>query len=354
MTELPKIGLVAPLPPQVGGIASFAQWALEHETEIGCRYHTFDLRRPPEEETGGRLRADAIPRQVVLLLSFLRWMRTAPGVVHYNVALTATGLPRDLLYVALLRGTRRQTVVHIHGPAFEPSRAPAVKLLLLRALSRLSTARLAAFPLAGWHFVPNPLRLQPEERSNHRATADLRLLAVGRVGEQKGSDVLIDAVAALREAGVSATVRFAGRELRRTEERALRQRVRARGLDESVEFAGVLSPDRLRDEYRHADVFCLPSLQEGLPMALLEAMAFDLPVVVTPVGAIPMLVEDGRTGLLVEPGNAERLARAIELLATDASLRARLGEAGGARVRSMCAPDVIAEQWRLLYAKLLH
>jgi glycosyltransferase involved in cell wall biosynthesis len=178
------------------------------------------------------------------------------------------------------------------------------------------------------------------------------LLAVGLFGARKGSEILVDALAAARSEGISASVRFVGRELRRHEERALRERVRALGLDGDVEFAGTLAPDRLPAEYREADVFCLPSRREGLPMALVEAMAFELPVVTTPVGAIPALVEHDRTGLLVEPGNVAQLAEAIARLAKEDDLRRRLGEAAGKRVRELCSPDKIAGEWNRLYAEL--
>jgi glycosyltransferase involved in cell wall biosynthesis len=352
MTEPLSIGLVAPLPPQTGGVASFAQWLVDNEAEIGCRYDTFDLRRPPEAETGGRLRVDAALRQPRLVLRFLRWLRHAPRVVHYCVALTATGLPRDLLLVALLRATGRRTVAHVHGPAFDPEAPPPFKPSLLKLLGRLSSRRISVMPLAEWQFFPNPLRLEPEQPPHRDATTPVRLLAVGSFGELKGSDTLVDALAAARASGVDAILRFAGRELRRGEERDLRELVRRRGLDDAVEFCGVLAPDRLREEYEQAHVFCLPSRREGMPMALLEAMAFDLPVVATPVGAVPTFVEDDVTGVLIDPGDAGGLGQAIGRLAGDADLRRRLGSAGGARVRALCDPDTIAAQWGELYAKL--
>jgi glycosyltransferase involved in cell wall biosynthesis len=340
------------LPPQTGGVASFAQWLLDNEAEIGCHYDTFDLRRPPEAETGGRLRVDAALRQPLLVLRFLRWLRHAPRVVHYCVALTATGLPRDLLLVALLRATGRRTVAHVHGPAFNSEAPPIFKPFLLKILGRLSTRRVAVMPLAGWEFLPNPLRLRPARPPQRDATGPVRLLAVGSFGELKGSDTLVDALSAVRASGIDAILRFAGRELRRGEERELRQLVRRRGVDDAVEFCGVLAPERLREEYEQADVFCLPSRREGMPMALLEAMAFDLPVVATPVGAVPTFVEDDITGVLVDPGDAGPLGDAIGRLASDRDLRTRLGSAGGGRVRALCDPAAIAAQWRKLYTNL--
>jgi glycosyltransferase involved in cell wall biosynthesis len=93
-----------------------------------------------------------------------------------------------------------------------------------------------------------------------------------------------------------------------------------------------------------AAVVVLPSHREGLPMALLEAMARGRAVVATPVGGIPSLVEDGCTGLLVPPGDARALRNAIDRLLADPELRRRLGEAARARVTELCSWErVVAE-----------
>ena len=93
------VGLVAPLPPQVGGVAGFAEWLLAHEGEIGCRFDAFDLWRPETGEVGGRMSLDAVGIQARVLPRFLRWARKAPRLVHYSVSHTATGLARDLLFL---------------------------------------------------------------------------------------------------------------------------------------------------------------------------------------------------------------------------------------------------------------
>jgi glycosyltransferase involved in cell wall biosynthesis len=135
------------------------------------------------------------------------------------------------------------------------------------------------------------------------------------------------------------------------DEASLRKEVRELGLGDSVEFAGVLPPERLRDCYEEADVICLPSHREGLPMALLEGMAFGLPVLATPVGGIPDLVTDGEDGLLVEPGNIDGLRVAIEALAASPDQRASMGSAARARVRAVTDPALVARRWRDVYAR---
>jgi glycosyltransferase involved in cell wall biosynthesis len=171
-------------------------------------------------------------------------------------------------------------------------------------------------------------RFQPRPAAQ-RSDGPLRVLCVGRLAPEKGQQILVDAVAECRDRGVdvAATLVGAGPKLD-----ALRARAAARGVADRVTFTGAIGQDRIGEQYARADVFCLPSFGEGVPVVLMEAMATRVPVVATAVGGIPELVEHGVGGLLVPPGRADRLAGALERLAGDAELRDRLAGAGRARV----------------------
>jgi glycosyltransferase involved in cell wall biosynthesis len=104
-----------------------------------------------------------------------------------------------------------------------------------------------------------------------------------------------------------------------------------------VEFAGVVSGEAKRRVLAEADVFVLPTRYppEGQPFAILEAMAAGLPVVSTPRGAIPDMVEDGVTGLLLPEGDEAALAEALRRLVASPAERSAMGEAGRSRYESM-------------------
>jgi glycosyltransferase involved in cell wall biosynthesis len=93
-----------------------------------------------------------------------------------------------------------------------------------------------------------------------------------------------------------------------------------------------VNQDRIRDFYANADVFCLPSFAEGLPVVLMEAMSMQIPCVTTTIAGIPELIRDGIDGLLVAPGDVDALAAALARLMDDADLRNRLALSGRARV----------------------
>ena len=169
-------------------------------------------------------------------------------------------------------------------------------------------------------------------RDEHREAAGTPLLlGAGRLIAKKGFDVLIDACAVLRGRGVACDCAIAGEGPLRG---ALERRIRRAGLQGRVRLLGWQGPEEMERLYRRASVFSLPSRvvrgrdRDGLPNVLVEALAHGLPVVSTDVSAIPELVVDGVTGLLVAPDDPAALAAALARLLSDARLRLRLGEAG--------------------------
>jgi glycosyltransferase involved in cell wall biosynthesis len=351
------VGLVAPLPPQVGGVAGFAEWLLAHEGEIGCRFDAFDLWRPEKGEVGGRLSLDAVGIQARVLPRFLRWSRKAPRLVHYSVSHTATGLARDLLFLSVLKAGGHTVLGHIHViPEGSRGRARALRSLdrfvdRWVTLSPTSVQSLEQIGIeADW--IPNPIRILPDGHLPNPAGGPLRLLFVGRYGERKGCYELIAALAQARAAGTEATLRFVGREEYDGEERVLRDDVEQFGVTGAVEFAGVKDGSELAACYADAQVLCLPSRREGVPLVLLEAMSFGLPVIATPVGGIADYVAHEDNGLLVPPGDVDALAVSIAMLAADTDLRTRLGEAARRRVAEQAGTDTIARRWRETYYEL--
>jgi colanic acid/amylovoran biosynthesis glycosyltransferase len=190
----------------------------------------------------------------------------------------------------------------------------------------------------------DPDEFSPPLRRNGR-DGDLRILTVGRTEPVKGHAVLLDAVALLAERGVetSTTVVGDGSLLHR-----LRERAAELGIAGRVRLVGSVGQDRIRDQYAAADVFCLPSFGEGVPVVLMEAMTMELPVVASRVMGVPELVEDGVSGLLVAPARPDLLADALERLAGDRALRGRMGKAGRAAVARRFDPDVAAGLLRRL------
>jgi glycosyltransferase involved in cell wall biosynthesis len=167
------------------------------------------------------------------------------------------------------------------------------------------------------------------------------VLAVARTYPRKRLGDLLEAARLLAERIPDLSVRIVGGG---PEDAALRTQHARLKLGDRVRFLGDVSARELAVEYGSADLFCLPSVQEAFGIVFAEAMAAGLPVVACRVAAVPEVVEDGRTGLLVTPRRPDQLAAAIETLVRNVELRKTLGAAGRARADTFDLPRV-ARAW---------
>lgn len=157
------------------------------------------------------------------------------------------------------------------------------------------------------------------------------VLSVARMYPRKHLGDLVEAAVGLRSRIAGLQVRIVGQGPESVRLRAQKARL---GLDDTLVFLGEISRSALAVEYKRALCFCLPSVQEGFGLVLAEAMAAGLPVVACRAGAVPEVVADRRSGLLVAPGRPDELSAALETLLRDAGLREKLGQEGRRRVEA--------------------
>lgn len=294
--------------------------------------------------------------------------RAAPGhdVVHLHSALApaTTVLRAGLLVVAgRLRGCA--VVVHAHGGNIETwlLGRPA------RLLTRLAMAP-AQLVVAVWteghrvltgalgprrvRYVANGVdatRFSPRARTpdGDAASGPPQVLYVGLLTGRKGVLDLLEASRMLREQGVDHELSLLGGVPDEGPE-AAEPVLAAAG---SATLLGTRAPEEMPDVYRAADVFCLPSWWEAMPLSVLEAMASGLPVVATEVGDVPRLVVHGGSGLVVPPQRPDLLAEALRRLLEDPSAVRSYGRAGRARVEEAYSSSVTAHAISELYAEAL-
>lgn len=216
-------------------------------------------------------------------------------------------------------------------------------------------AHLAALAPAGRVLLAyhgfDPSRFPAPESRRVDPSRPAVLLSVGRAVAKKGYDDLIAALALLPRDRRWRFVHVGGGRLRPR----LQRLARRLGVADRIEWRGAMAQDELLAVYRQADIFVLASKvaadgdRDGLPNVLMEAMSQGLPCIATRVSAIPELIQDGVSGLLVSPVDPRALARALEDLMADPTRQQTLGEAGASRVRAAFAMgegiDRIARQF---------
>jgi len=157
------------------------------------------------------------------------------------------------------------------------------------------------------------------------------VLSVGRLAESKGYRYLIDAIPQILEKINGLKVVLVGKDHGYKEE--LLRQAKNLGVSDVVEFKGFVPDAELIEYMRKSNVFVLPSLYEGMPSVLFEAMSLGKPVVATKVGGIPEIIENRRNGILVEPGSSAQLAEAIIELIGDEAYARKLGIEGKESVK---------------------
>jgi glycosyltransferase involved in cell wall biosynthesis len=264
----------------------------------------------------------------------LRWHTFRPGAV--TVGFDADGYSiaglRDRPHVASVKGVIGDVLPFERGAAkaivmlqahFEKLHARRADLVITPSrycaerLDELYGVRNAIvipelIDLNRWHNLLQQVGPSPDE-------GHFTVLSVCRFYARKRVDLLLRAAAMLRGKLPELKIRIVGAGM---EEARLRALWRELHLESTVKWIGNVSERELAAEYQHANVFCLPSVQEGFGIVFLEAMAAGKPIVAARSAAVPEVVEHG---LLVEPDDAEALAAAIETLYLDAELRVRLG-----------------------------
>lgn len=177
------------------------------------------------------------------------------------------------------------------------------------------------------HIVDDPAAAAAGNGSNRDmdGSSPVRLTCVARLQQEKGGVSLVRAMRRVADRLPETRLALAGDG---PDREALRELAASLGLEENIIFRGRFAPRDLPLLMEETDIVVLPSLTEGLPLTLLEAMAFAKPIVATRVGGIPELIRHGENGLLVEPGDEEALADALLRLAGDRSMRERFGAVG--------------------------
>jgi len=283
-------------------------------------------------------------------------------IVHIHTA-SRNSWRRKVPLVILTKLQRRKLVIHIHGGGFADflnsmgrwrlwlnthllSQADCVVCLSPSKRAELA-GHLRKVPTV---IIPNPCRFVPRELDVNRKSG-VEILFTGWIEKPKGVFDLIQAFALVVRKCPEKMLRLVIAGKGKID--ACRELACKCGVEDKVLLPGWLASPALQEAYTHADIYCLPSYVEGVPMGVLEAMAFALPVVACPVGGIPDIVDDGVHGLFVRPGDIDGIALALKRLVDNAVERRAMGIACRERVSTRYSPEHVYSELQGLYHSLL-
>jgi glycosyltransferase involved in cell wall biosynthesis len=353
-----RVLLVGKGAPDRGGIPSFLETL--RFSDLSERHEVIFLNvahsGTPE---GGEATAGNVVRTV--RDAFAIWRRSRGcDIVHIHSALApAVTVIRAGLLAMAARARGCGVIVHAHGGNIETWLTGRRSRLIMRLAMR-PAHRVVAVWSAGQHALAgtlgdgrvrlidngiDPDRYAPPETGH----SPPRVLYVGLLTPRKGVLDLIEASQMLRRDGIEHELWLLGG----TPDEGPAAAVPVLEASEGTAvLLGTRPPETMPAAYASADIFCLPSWWEAMPLSILEAMAAGLPVVATDVGDVSRAVEEGRTGYVVPVKSPQRLAGALKSLLTDPELRTRFGVAARSRAEEHFSSTVTARAVSDLYAEV--
>lgn len=272
---------------------------------------------------------------IALCKLVLKLLSTEVDILHIHVAERASTFRKSIVTLIVLIW-RKPVILHAHGPEFRLfySKLPQFLKEWISWVFRRSD-RFIVLSESWKNYYINDVGLKPEQvvvlpnpaklpaQVPHRPNSDIvNFVFLGRIGQRKGSFDLIEAYANLpAEYKNRARLILAGD----GDVMQAQSLITTLNLSNYITVSSWLDSEQRDALLAKADVFVLPSYNEGLPMSILEAMSWGLPIITTPVGGIPELVTHSKNGLLVNPGDIQQLSEAMKSLIENDKLRLSLG-----------------------------
>lgn len=323
-------------PQTMGGISTVVRGYLE-----GGLFERIDCTYLATHVDGSGLRKGCAAFGAYLRFIWLLLVRPSP-LIHIHLSSRASFWRKSVLCLIAI-ATRRPYLLHLHGSEFMrfydlesgPRAQRFIRWIFGRSACVIALSDqwrehvLAICANANVEVVPNAV-VVPAGARRRRSRDAQTVLFLGRLGRRKGAFDLVQAFAGVKAHFPNANLVCAGD----GEVEAVRLEAEKLGIGTSVTCPGWVAPEATRELLRDAAVFVLPSYAEGVPMALLEAMAEGLPVITTPVGGIPQVVQQGDNGIMVKPGDVPGIAAALERLLASDELRGSLGARAKATIEA--------------------
>lgn len=286
------------------------------------------------------------------ILQFLYWMLFHPEIkiVHVQGSVGAS-FWRKAIFIYIAKFFHKKVVWHMHAGRFavfyQQHRYAVRKVVnksdVIIALSEYWKEYFKnEFPTKRVEIIKNVISAP---RVHKQQTGYFTLLFLGLLGKNKG---IYDLLECIRDHKVEFQGKLKLYIGGNGEIEHVKQLIKEYGIADIVIFEGWVSGDKKIELLNKSDAYILPSYKEGLPISILEAMSYGMPIISTPVGGIPEIVSNGENGYLVEPGNKEDIYKAIISLLNDSDLRNRMGSVSLSRVGEHL-PEYVEKQLETLY-----
>jgi glycosyltransferase involved in cell wall biosynthesis len=318
------------LDKNIGGISSVVSFIIRNNKNY--YYYHFELGKHDNEKRASLY-------LLRLMKAWLRWfimMISSKGIiVHFNISLEKLPLLRDSPLIFWARLLKRKMVIHLHGGAYLhqeiiPRWARRNIIRILRGkepkivLSTIEQEKvIKRYKAENVIVLPNSLDIKDARMfvRDFFKNEILKILFIGRIVKNKGIDYIYEALQELRDDGIQFEFIMAGEGIDRKEYISIFTEL----LESSFRYEGVVSGDKKDCLLKECDVYLLPSFYEGLPVSMLECMAYAMVPVVTGVGSISYVVKNRINGIIIQKKSSYGIVNAIKELSFDKEIRKKMG-----------------------------
>ena len=336
MKMRPRILFIVQLPAPIHGVTLMNKYTIENpgwEKEYDIK--TLPLHFGQTLDDIGKI----TPMKMLRMFGFLfKLLYTLiffrPSLVYFTIMPTGKIFYRDALFTALIKLFCKRVVFHLHKQGIEEmANGSRFKKWLLQktfkgvhiiCLSKKLTADIRSIYQPQPFVLPNGIAIV-KNNINKRNNAVPQILYLSNLVKNKGIEIFLQSLADLHRKGTRFYARIIGAPVDYSIEQA-RSFCATAGITHLVDLAGPRFGNDKFEALRMADIFVLPSFTECLPLSILEAMQFGLPVISTMVGGIPDIIAHGVDGLLIPPRNVKILSAQLKVLLNSRSLRIQMGE----------------------------
>jgi glycosyltransferase involved in cell wall biosynthesis len=335
-----KILVVGALPPPFNGMSVVFSTLCESVLTERYQFDILDISDNRDLSNVGKF--DFVNVLLALkhgMVFLFRIISNRPNLVYLSIAQGTLGFIRDALFLIPSRIFGLPVIVHLHGSEFQKffqGSSFAVKAIIKYSLNKVARAIVLGdslieqfdglVPREKIVVVSNGIQTSSGQIERTVRKGVVCVAFLGSLKKRKGFLEIIQIIPKVIASEKNTIFRFAGEKCELGTYIEATSFLRENSLEKYVEFAGVVQGEEKYKFLDDADVFCFPPIEpEGQPLVIIEAMSRGLPVVSTPMGAIPDIVRDGVTGYIVESRNSEELAERIIRLVRNKSERETMG-----------------------------
>ena len=371
--QKPAVMIIGPDQNQVGGVSTFIKILTSSQT----LKRDFDLvllntaRRQRDlglENKFSILNLSYMFRQTVEFIKIA--IRRQPKLVHIQFTSSLSFL-KGAAFALLGQGFRMKAIGHLHGGRFDKyyrqsgfiqqkfigwvfHRMDVIIALSERWRRFILEEIRPDINVRVIHNTIDPMFAQAlNDMNNDLSKKEKIVLFLGALGTRKGVYDILKAIPLVHDEEPDALFLFAGEEESRGEKTRIDQFCKDGSLCDNVQFLGNITGQAKLELFERAMLYILPSYGENLPYALLEAMSVGLPIITTPVGAIPEIIREGRNGLMIQPGDYKTLAKCIVMLLHDSDLREKMSHENIETIRENFLPEAAMGLFNNLYRQLI-